>query len=290
MNDITDPQEQATDPVEEQLLDETPPTSDEFKVSQPGNINPEVLQNISVNLSIEVGRTNIKIKDLMRLTQGSVVELDRIAGEPLDLLVNDTVVAQGEVVLVNDRYGIRLTRVVPSTDRLKSILFLNKYPSKKPVCKRAFSIVVDILGGLFFGIGLTLEQFAKNQEEHHRGDCKHQYITAETEITEHVLEQGHHPRRHAHAQQQKRQGEQLGNHQDNAQQQRNLKRFHGQSLLANLPIVPLSEDNTSDGTNTILVLLPTAKDCTAWACNFLTSNSMALAPPSLMALDTAATA
>ena len=63
----------------------------------------------------------IKIKDLMRLTQGSVVELDRIAGEPLDLLVNDTVVAQGEVVLVNDRYGIRLTRVVPSTDRLKSL-------------------------------------------------------------------------------------------------------------------------------------------------------------------------
>ena len=101
--------------------DSASPTSEEFHVSQPGNINPEVLQNISVNLSIEVGRTSIKIKDLMRLTQGSVVELDRIAGEPLDLLVNDTVVAQGEVVLVNDRYGIRLTRVVPSTDRLKSL-------------------------------------------------------------------------------------------------------------------------------------------------------------------------
>ena len=77
-------------------------------------INPEVLQNISVTLSIEVGRAMIKIKDLMRLTQGSVVELDRIAGEPLDLLINNTVVAQGEVVLVNERYGIRLTRVVPS--------------------------------------------------------------------------------------------------------------------------------------------------------------------------------
>ena len=117
MNDTTEPQDQD----EEQTQDGTPPTSAEFQVSQPGNINPEVLQNISVNLSIEVGRTNIKIKDLMRLTQGSVVELDRIAGEPLDLLVNDTVVAQGEVVLVNDRYGIRLTRVVPSTDRLNSI-------------------------------------------------------------------------------------------------------------------------------------------------------------------------
>ena len=116
MNDTTtEPQDQ------EPEVSEMPPTSEEFHVSQPGNINPEVLQNISVNLSIEVGRAIIKIKDLMRLTQGSVVELDRIAGEPLDLLVNDTVVAQGEVVLVNDRYGLRLTRVVPSTDRLKSL-------------------------------------------------------------------------------------------------------------------------------------------------------------------------
>ena len=84
-------------------------------------INPEVLQNISVTWSIEVGRAMIKIKDLMRLTQGSVVELDRIAGEPLDLLVNNTVVAQGEVVLVNERYGIRLTRVVPASERLKNL-------------------------------------------------------------------------------------------------------------------------------------------------------------------------
>jgi len=97
------------------------PSPDDFEMSNPGNIDPEVLQNISVSLAIEVGRTQIKIKDLMRLSQGSVVELDRIAGEPLDLLVNDTVVAQGEVVLVNDRYGIRLTRVVPSSDRLKSL-------------------------------------------------------------------------------------------------------------------------------------------------------------------------
>ena len=84
-------------------------------------INAEVLQNISVTMSIEVGRAMIKIKDLMRLTQGSVVELDRIAGEPLDLLINNTVVAQGEVVLVNDRYGIRLTRVVPASERMKDL-------------------------------------------------------------------------------------------------------------------------------------------------------------------------
>jgi flagellar motor switch protein FliN/FliY len=79
------------------------------------------LQTIPVTLSIEVGRAQIKIRDLMRLTQGSVVELDRIAGEPLDLLVNNTVVAQGEVVLVNDRYGIRLTRVVPASERLDNL-------------------------------------------------------------------------------------------------------------------------------------------------------------------------
>jgi flagellar motor switch protein FliN len=97
------------------------PSLEDFKPLKPGNINPEVLQNIVVTLSIEVGRAEIKIKDLMRLSQGSVVELNRIAGEPLDLLVNNSIVAQGEVVLVNDRYGVRLTRVVPSSERLKII-------------------------------------------------------------------------------------------------------------------------------------------------------------------------
>jgi flagellar motor switch protein FliN/FliY len=86
-----------------------------------GQIQLDVLQNIPVTMSIEVGRAVIKIRDLMRLSQGSVVELDRIAGEPLDLLVNNTVVAQGEVVLVNDRYGIRLTRVVPPSERLEKL-------------------------------------------------------------------------------------------------------------------------------------------------------------------------
>ena len=84
-------------------------------------INADVLENIPVTLSIEVGRAVIKIRDLMRLTQCSVVELDRIAGEPLDLMVNNTAVAQGEIVLVNDRYGIRLTRVVPASERMKNL-------------------------------------------------------------------------------------------------------------------------------------------------------------------------
>ena len=86
-----------------------------------GSINADVLNNIAVTISVEVGRTSLKIKDLMRLTQGSVVELDRLAGEPLDLLVNNTLVAQGEVVLVNERYGVRLTQVIPAAERIKNI-------------------------------------------------------------------------------------------------------------------------------------------------------------------------
>ncbi len=91
-------------------------------VQEPSDtINADVLENIPVTLSIEVGRAVIKILDLMRLTQGSVVELDRIAGAPLDLVVNNTAVAQREIVLVNDRYGIRLTRVVPASERMKNL-------------------------------------------------------------------------------------------------------------------------------------------------------------------------
>ena len=89
--------------------------------SDSGKINSDVLQNIPVTISVEVGRTSLKIRDLMRLTQGSVVELDRIAGEPLYLLVNDTLVAQGEVVLVNERYGVRLTQVIPAAERVKNL-------------------------------------------------------------------------------------------------------------------------------------------------------------------------
>ena len=102
-------------------MSETPSEQEVVVSDANGQIHQDVLQNIPVTLSIEVGRPSIKIRDLLRLTQGSVVELDRIAGEPLDLLVNNTVVAQGEVVLVNDRYGIRLTRVVPASERMENL-------------------------------------------------------------------------------------------------------------------------------------------------------------------------
>ena len=104
--------------VEVQTEEETDSGSSE---DGKASIDPDILQNIPVTISVEVGRTSLKIKDLMRLTQGSVVELERLAGEPLDLFVNSTLVAQGEVVLVNDRYGVRLTSVVPAAERIRNL-------------------------------------------------------------------------------------------------------------------------------------------------------------------------
>ena len=81
----------------------------------------DLIQNVTVSISVEVGRSSLRIRDLVRLGQGSVVELDRVAGEPLDVCVNNTVIARGEVVLVNERYGIRLTHVVDPEDRVKHL-------------------------------------------------------------------------------------------------------------------------------------------------------------------------
>jgi len=84
-------------------------------------IQLDLIQNVAVSISVEVGRSSLRIRDLLRLGQGSVVELDRVAGEPLDVCVNNTVIARGEVVLVNERYGIRLTQVVDPEDRVKHL-------------------------------------------------------------------------------------------------------------------------------------------------------------------------
>jgi flagellar motor switch protein FliN/FliY len=81
----------------------------------------DLIMDIPVTLSMELGNTEIAIRNLMQLTQGSVVELDRFAGEPLDVLVNGTLIAHGEVVVVNDKYGIRLTDVVSPSERIKRL-------------------------------------------------------------------------------------------------------------------------------------------------------------------------
>ena len=77
--------------------------------------------DIPVTISMEVGRSKINIRNLLQLNQGSVVELERIAGEPLDVLVNGTLIAHGEVVVVNDKFGIRLTDVISQTERIKKL-------------------------------------------------------------------------------------------------------------------------------------------------------------------------
>ena len=110
-----------SDPEINEEVEAAEETGQAAQLDSPASINADVLENIPVTISIEVGRTELKIRDLMRLTQGSVVELDRLAGEPLDLLVNNTLVAQGEVVLVNDRYGVKLTRVIPAVERVANL-------------------------------------------------------------------------------------------------------------------------------------------------------------------------
>ncbi|WP_417762051.1 flagellar motor switch protein FliN [Shewanella sp.] len=81
----------------------------------------DTILDIPVTISMEVGRSFISIRNLLQLNQGSVVELDRVAGEPLDVMVNGTLIAHGEVVVVNDKFGIRLTDVISQTERIKKL-------------------------------------------------------------------------------------------------------------------------------------------------------------------------
>ena len=98
----------------ENLEDEGAPPDSE-------DVNLDVILDIPVTISMEVGHTKINIRNLLQLNQGSVVELDRLAGEPLDVLVNGTLIAHGEVVVVNDKYGIRLTDVISPAERIKKL-------------------------------------------------------------------------------------------------------------------------------------------------------------------------
>ncbi len=86
-----------------------------------GGPNLDVILDIPVSISMEVGSTDISIRNLLQLNQGSVVELDRLAGEPLDVLVNGTLIAHGEVVVVNEKFGIRLTDVISPSERIKKL-------------------------------------------------------------------------------------------------------------------------------------------------------------------------
>ncbi len=81
----------------------------------------DIIMDIPVTLTVELGRTRIPIKQILQLAQGSVVELDGLAGEPMDVLVNGCLIAQGEVVVVNDKFGIRLTDIITPSERLRKL-------------------------------------------------------------------------------------------------------------------------------------------------------------------------
>lgn len=86
-------------------------------------VNPDldVILDIPVTISMQVGNTSISIRNLLQLNQGSVIELDRLAGEPLDVLVNGTLIAHGEVVVVNEKFGIRMTDIISPSERIKRL-------------------------------------------------------------------------------------------------------------------------------------------------------------------------
>jgi flagellar motor switch protein FliN/FliY len=88
---------------------------------KPSVENLKVLENIEVELTVEVGRAEITIRDLLRLNEGSVIELDRLAGDPLDILVNGTKIARGEVVMIGERFGVRFGEVVEPEKRMESV-------------------------------------------------------------------------------------------------------------------------------------------------------------------------
>ncbi len=100
---------------------EMPELYDEGMGEPSEEVNMDVILDIPVTIAMEIGRTRINIRNLLQLNQGSVVELDRLAGEPLDVLVNGTLIAHGEVVVVNEKYGIRLTDVISPAERVKKL-------------------------------------------------------------------------------------------------------------------------------------------------------------------------
>lgn len=130
--DVTAESEQQTsqeEPVETEPIDALAPAEfQNFDGQNPidiggarEDINLDVILDVPVTLSMEIGRTRINIRNLLQLNQGSVVELDRLAGEPMDVTVNGTLIAHGEVVVVNDKFGIRLTDVISPAERVRKL-------------------------------------------------------------------------------------------------------------------------------------------------------------------------
>ncbi len=120
---MSDNPEATTNPNEAHTEAQSPPLSElsESKGGGSGTMNLDMLLDVNVNLSIELGRAQINIRDLLKLNQGSVVDLDRMAGEPLDVLVNGTLVARGEIVVVKEKFGVILTEVLSPEERVRRL-------------------------------------------------------------------------------------------------------------------------------------------------------------------------
>ncbi len=113
---VDEPAAEAADvsPASLEPLNDTGGLSDE-------EINLDVILDVPVTVSLEIGQTKMNIRNLLQLNQGSVIELDRLAGEPLDVRVNGTLIAHGEVVVVNEKFGIRLTDIISPTERVRKL-------------------------------------------------------------------------------------------------------------------------------------------------------------------------
>ena len=108
------------DNAEEQVEEQTVSTEESEQILSSAD-NLRVLENIDVKLTVEVGSAELKIRELLRLNEGSVIELDRLAGDPLDILINGTMIAKGEVVMVGERFGIRFVEIVDPQKRIESV-------------------------------------------------------------------------------------------------------------------------------------------------------------------------
>ena len=108
------------DNTEEQVEEQAVSSEENDQISSSAD-NLRVLENIDVKLTVEVGSAELKIRELLRLNEGSVIELDRLAGDPLDILINGTMIAKGEVVMVGERFGIRFVEIVDPQKRIESV-------------------------------------------------------------------------------------------------------------------------------------------------------------------------
>ena len=106
--------------VEEQVEEQALSTEESDQILSSAD-NLRVLENIDVKLTVEVGSAELKIRELLRLNEGSVIELDRLAGDPLDILINGTMIAKGEVVMVGERFGVRFGEIVDPEKRVESL-------------------------------------------------------------------------------------------------------------------------------------------------------------------------